>query len=183
MKKSLFYSLIFLLGTTFFYGQKNLFKTNNAIVKFDAAKTNIEPIKAENQKAKIVLNTNTGEIACLMNMVDFEFPNKLMQEHFNENYIESEKYPKATFTGRINNFNTLNFNTEQTINVTGNFKIHGQTQQKTVLLKILKEENLYVLTSNFTIQLKDFKIKIPSIMFLKIAEEVEVQLTAKLKEL
>ena len=183
MKNTLLYILTFLLGTTLFYGQKKLYKTDIANIKFDAGKNKIEPINAENEKVKIILNSDTGEIACSMNMSDFSFPNKLMQEHFNENYIESDKYPKATFTGKIDNFSKTDLSSEKTVWVKGTFKIHGNTQTKTTKIKLLKQNNNYVIKSTFILELKDYKIKIPSIMFYKIAEKVNVNLTAELKEL
>ncbi|ANW94778.1 hypothetical protein AXE80_00035 [Wenyingzhuangia fucanilytica] len=183
MKKILLYISIFLLGTIPFYGQQGIYKTENAIIKFDAAKGNIEPIKAENIKAKLILKDSTGEIACLMDMTNFEFPNKLMQEHFNENYIESDQYPKASFSGKIDNFINTDFSKEQTLNLKGEFKIHGVSLTKTIPISVLKLNNTYNIKSNFNLQIKDFDIKIPSIMFYKIAEEVNVNLTAELKEL
>lgn len=183
MKKNILYFLFLCFGIFPTFAQNNIYKTNVAKVNFDAAKSSLEPITAKNKKAKIILNSNTGEIASLMYMTDFDFPNKLMQEHFNENYMESDTYPKATFSGKINNFSTIDFSKEQIINTTGSFKIHGKTQQKTISLTVLKQNNIYKIKGKLTLQLKDFNIKIPSIMFYKIAEEVEVNILAELKDL
>lgn len=182
MKKNILYILFLCFGILPVVGQNNIYKTNVAKINFDAAKSSIEPIQAVNVKAKIILNSDTGEIASLMNMSDFSFPNKLMQEHFNENYIESDKYPKATFSGKINDFSTIDFSKEQNITVTGHFKIHGETQKKTIPLTVVKQKNSYNIQGKFMLQLKDFKIKIPSIMFYKIAEEVEVKIQADIKD-
>ncbi|MDO3693852.1 YceI family protein [Wenyingzhuangia sp. chi5] len=181
MKKTFFY-LSVLLSTTFFYAQESIYKTDKAIITFDAAKNNIEPISAKNNQAKIIINTKTGEVASVMSMTDFEFPNKLMQEHFNENYIESDKYPKATFVGVIENFAATDFSSEKTLKVVGTFKIHGVSKKKNIDLKIIKTKEYYTFKSEFKLQLEDFKIKIPSVVFYKIAEEVNVSLVADLNK-
>lgn len=178
MKKALFTMLCLCM----FFAQAQLYKTDEGSICFDAAKTAIEPIKAEHKKAKMILNEETGEIACLIQIVLFEFPNKLMQEHFNENYLESDKYPKATLVGKITHFTTTDFSKEQKINVVGDFTIHGITRNKTVPVTIVKKGNDYTIKGNFTIILKDFKVKIPKLMFYKIAEDVEVTLQAELKK-
>lgn len=178
MKKLI--SLLFLLGTVLTYSQTSIYKTETASIQFDVAKTTIEPIKAKNTKAKIILDSKTGEIACLINMIDFSFPNKLMQEHFNENYMESDKYPTATFSGTIEKISEVDFSEEQKVKASGIFTIHGKKHKKEIDLYIQKTNKRFHLKSNFTLQLKDFKIKIPKIMFYKIAEEVEVSLWAEL---
>lgn len=182
MKKGLILSILFFAVTISFHAQNIIYRTNSSLIKFNAAKSSIEPIKAENKQVKVILNSSTGEIACLMNMINFDFSNKLMQEHFNENYIESDQFPTGTFQGKIENFTNIDFSTEKALKTTGTFKIHGKKHKKTVILKILKKGETYTIKSDFKLQLKDFKIKIPSIMFYKIAEEVEVSLLSELKQ-
>ncbi len=181
MKQTLFFVFLFFTSASSLHSQ-NIVKNNNTLVEFDAAKTNIEPIKAKNKKVKLILNTENGEIACLMNMADFSFRNKLMQEHFNENYMESDKYPKATFIGNIENFKALDFKAPQTVNVSGKFTIHGVTKQKTVSLLISQKNNSYILEGNFKLELKNYKIKIPSVMFYKITKNVNIFIKTELNK-
>jgi len=182
MKKKTVYFLLFFLCILNLNAQEYIYKTDLATLKFKAAKTSIEPISAINSKSKIILNSTNGEIACLLKIVDFSFANKLMEEHFNENYLESDIYPKASFLGKIENFNNLDFTKEQTTKITGVFKIHGKSKEKTFYTSILKKDKNYILNSNFKLGLKDFGIKIPRIMFYKIAEEVDIVLTSELKK-
>ena len=72
---------------------------------FEASEELFEPVKATNESVTVILNTETNEIASLALMKSFRFKNSLMEEHFNENYIESETYPKATFKGKLSDFN------------------------------------------------------------------------------
>lgn len=174
-------TFLFLMGSFVFYGQNSLLKNNTTQIQFDAAKSSIEPITAKSSNAKLLLNTLTGEIASLINIADFVFPNKLMQEHFNENYLESDKYPIASFEGMIPNFATTDFSSEQSIQVAGVFTIHGKKQKKNMIFKIEKTAEEYILKSKFSLELKDYKIKIPKVMFYKIAEQVEVSVLSKLK--
>ncbi len=174
-----FYFTFFFLGTFAFYSQATLVQTNNAKLTFSAGK-NAEPIKAETNKTKLVLNTENGEIACLVKIVAFNFSNKLMQEHFNENYLESNRYPTATFSGTILNFSSKNIRSSSDFKVKGFFKIHGETHEEIIDLKVTKTKKAYLLSSNFELKLEDFDIKIPKIMFYKIAETVAVSLEAEL---
>ncbi|MGY6649188.1 YceI family protein [Wenyingzhuangia sp. IMCC45574] len=178
MKKILFT----LLCLSTLLANAQLYKTDKANIRFDAAKTAIEPIKAENKKAKLILNEKTGEIACLIQIAQFEFPNKLMQEHFNENYLESDTYPKATLAGKITNFTSTDFSTAKEVKVVGDFTIHGKKQNKTVPVTIVKKGDTYTINGSFKLILKDYKVKIPKLMFYKIAEDVEVTLNAELKK-
>lgn len=165
-----------------FCAQAQVFNTNHACVKFNAAKTAVEPIKAENAQAKLILNEANGEVACLLEITQFSFPNKLMQEHFNENYLESDTYPKATLSGKIKDFTTTDFATEQKVTVEGDFTIHGKKVRKSVPITLIKKGDTYFLKGSFTLELKEFKIKIPKLMFYKITEDVNVTLTAELNK-
>lgn len=174
------YSLLLCLSSL--CTQAQLFKTEQAHIKFDAAKTAVEPITAENTQAKLILNEANGELACLLEVAQFSFPNKLMQEHFNENYLESDKYPKATLVGVIKDFKTADFTTEKEVVVEGDFTIHGKKVKKSIPVTLVKKGNTYHLKGVFTLELKEFKIKIPKIMFYKITEDVEVVLNAELNK-
>ena len=95
-----------------------------------------------------------------------------MKEHFNEKYMESEKYPHATFTGSIENFDA---NSEsQKVNATGKLTIHGVTKNVSLPATMQKSGNTYNVTSKFLVKLEDYHITIPQLLFQNIAESVEV---------
>jgi polyisoprenoid-binding protein YceI len=161
---------------------QGLFATSGGITRFSAS-TPLENIEAENKKSQAVLNTTTGDIAIRMNMRDFVFPNKLMQEHFNENYIESEKFPTATFSGKVSK--TLDYTKDGTYDLSamGKFTVHGVMKERTIDGKVTISGGKITLTSDFQVLLVDHHIEVPSIVFVKIAQNISVKvqyvLTAK----
>ena len=120
-----------LMCCTISFAHAQLFSTSTGVTSFSGT-TPLENIEAENKKCQAVLNTATGELAIRMNMNGFVFPNKLMQEHFNENYIESEKYPTATFSGKVTK--TLDYTKDGSYDVSasGKFTVHGVTKDRTI---------------------------------------------------
>lgn len=163
---------------TFFTGQlaaqSTTYYTNSGNTSF-ASKTPLEDIDAENKKTQAILNTATGEVAIRMNMKDFSFENKLMQEHFNENYMESGKYPVATFSGKINKSIDYTQNGEYDVSATGKFTVHGVTQNRTIEGKMKIESGKILITSAFQVALADHKIEVPQIVFVKIAQTIQVK--------
>ncbi|WP_424989340.1 YceI family protein [Flagellimonas sp.] len=102
--------------------------------------TSVENIKAENNQALCIVDLESGEIAVSMLMNSFIFEKALMREHFNESYVESDRFPKATFEGAISNFKTSSTETLTTF-VRGTFTMHGVTQELEIKTKI--EQPLY----------------------------------------
>ncbi len=139
------------------------------------SETPVENIAATNKKTGAILNTTTGEVAVSMKMTGFEFPNKLMQEHFNENYMESEKFPTGMFKGKI--VEAINFTKPGTYDVTvkGQLTMHGVTQNRDIKGKITVENGLISFQSSFDIKLVDHKIEVPTLVFSKIAESINVK--------
>ncbi len=139
------------------------------------SETPAENISALNKTVGAIINTTTNEIAVSMKMSAFEFPNKLMQEHFNENYMESEKYPMGTFKGKI--IEPIDYTKNGTYDVTakGQLTIHGVTLPRDLKGKLTVENQKISLISNFDIKLVDHKIDIPKIVFTKIAEVISVK--------
>lgn len=153
---------------------QNLFSTNNGETTFHS-ETPVEDITAVNKLGQSILNTSTNEIVVQMNMKQFDFPNKLMQEHFNENYIESDKYPKAIFKGKINEKIDFTNNGTYDITATGDFTIHGVTKMRTLKGKVtVNQGNLSIIT-DFDVSLTDHKIEVPQIVFVKIAQVIKVK--------
>ena len=154
------------------FGQKLICKKGE--VSF-FSETPMENISAVNKNAVAVIDEATNGVAVKITVTDFSFPNKLMQEHFNENYMESEKYPTATFSGKINE--TIDYSRAGSYNVsaTGTMNMHGVKKPMTLkgVLKITDSGAL--LDTNFDIKLADFKIDIPTIVIAKIAEVISVK--------
>ena len=136
----------------------------------------IEDISAKNDKVSAVYDAETKQLVFQLNISDFIFPKSLMQEHFNENYLESEKFPKASFSGNVGELNKVSI-------ATGTLKIHGESNEVEVKGSLVKNNDSVMIEATFTIQLKDYNIKIPKIVMYNIAEEIEVTIKAKLKEI
>ena len=102
-----------------------------------------------------------------------------MEEHFNENYMESSKYPKATFKGKINDLSKVNFTTDgtYTVEVTGDLTMHGITNKTTTTGTITVSSGVITATSMFKVKLSDYKISIPKIVKDNIAEVVDVKVS------
>ncbi|MCX8489944.1 MAG: YceI family protein [Cyclobacteriaceae bacterium] len=135
----------------------------------------IEDIKAENTKSISILNLATGEVAFSIPISDFEFEKSLMKQHFNEKYLESEKYPKSTFAGKLGGFDPAKKSIQQ-VTAKGKLTIHGVTQEVIIPGTIDLTGNQIVAKSVFKVKLVDYKIKIPKMVWQKIAEEIEVTL-------
>ena len=110
--KNLF-TLGLILFTVALFAQDKVI-TKNGNINFEASVPAFEEIKAKNENVTCILNTKTGEIASLALIKGFRFKIALMEEHFNENYMESDKYPKATFKGTIINFELSKLTTTYT---------------------------------------------------------------------
>jgi len=136
--------------------------------------TSVENIEATNNQVLSIIDLSKNEISISMLMRAFVFKKALMQEHFNESYIESDIYPKATFEGFIIDFDTT-LPSQQTRLVKGRVSLHGVTQEKEIKTTIETIENQLVLTGTFTMTVSNYKIKIPPIVAGNIAKTIEVK--------
>jgi YceI-like domain len=162
------------------FSQKKI--TKNGVVNFDAVSQAFEPVKAENKAVTCILDTSNGQIASLILLKGFKFKIALMEEHFNENYVESDTYPKATLKGKIENFDYSKItNTSQSIKIKGTVELHGKSKEITIDGKIKKNNETVELTTNFVLLPEDFDIKIPSLVKDKIAKKVNVTTSFLLK--
>jgi hypothetical protein len=141
----------------------------------------LEDIQAVNKSSKPIINTSTNDVAVKIAINGFQFEKALMQEHFNEDYMETEKFPSATFKGKINEKVDWTKDGEYKVTVTGKFSIHGVEKEKTIegLVKIKGDE--INISSKFNIHIADYNIKVPSLYVQNIAEDVEVKLNAALE--
>ena len=157
--------------------------TKTGVVSFEASVPSFEEVKASNNSVTAIINTDSGEFAALVLIKGFRFKNALMEEHFNENYAESDQFPKATFKGEISDFNLESISTNTSFKANGELTFHGKTKQlKDILFNISKGENEISITGNFKALASDFDIKIPKIVSNKIAEDIEVSFQFDLKK-
>lgn len=154
------------------FAQKT-YKSNNAIVAF-FSHTPVEDIEAKTEKASSVINPNNNQIAFLIVNTSFRFSNGLMEEHFNEKYMESDKFPKSTFSGRINENIDWTEDGENKVTVTGKLTIHGVSQNRTIPATISIKEGKVSAKSEFMVKTADHKIEIPKLVWEKIAEEIKI---------
>lgn len=155
---------------------QGIFLTNKGETTF-FSQTPVEDISAINKQVVGIINTANGELAVQMQMKLFDFPNKLMQEHFNENYIESDKYPKAIFKGKLNEKIDFSKNGTYDVTATGDLTIHGVTKPRTLKGKLTVAEAAINISSEFDVALVDHKIDVPQMVFVKVAQVIKVKNT------
>lgn len=171
MKKILF-SILFLSAISF--GQ-NKFITKTGTINFEASVPSFEEVAAKNNSVTAILNTDNGEIAALALVKAFRFKNALMEEHFNENYAESDKFPKATFKGKLIDFSFEKLSATNNLFIDGELEFHGVTKQfSKIPVSLEYTNNNIILSGNFKALASDFDIKIPKIVQSKVKDEVQI---------
>jgi len=179
MKKLLV--LFTILLTTMSFSQDKII-TKNGKVNFEATVPSFEEVKAKNEGVTCIINTKTSEIAALILVKGFRFKVALMEEHFNENYMESDKYPKATFKGKIENFDLSKLTANgKDFTIKGKLELHGKSKDISVTANIKKTADGVNLTSDFYINTDDYDIQIPNIVSKKISKKVAVNLDFTMK--
>jgi polyisoprenoid-binding protein YceI len=175
MKKIMLSAVLASMLVSFNVSAQKLFFTKNGHVDFFSS-TPLENIKADNDKVTSVINITTGDIEFSILNMAFQFKKALMQEHFNENYMESSKYPKSTFKGKLVNLDQVNFDVDGTYpaEVTGDITIHGVTKAITAKGTITVKEGKFKAESSFLLKPEDFNIKIPNLVRDNIAKEIKV---------
>lgn len=173
MKKIIFIILSILTQNSF--AQKEL-TTSSGIVNFEASVPLFEEVKAKNSNASCALNTKNGTFTSIVQLKEFRFKLSLMEEHFNEKYLETDHYPQATFKGRIEGFN-LNIidSNPKEFKLKGEIKIHGKTKKINTVVALRKLEDKLEIISNLNLNIKDFNIQIPEILSMKVAENVTIR--------
>ena len=145
------------------------------------SKSPLEDIDATNKKATVVIKTTTNDIQFGVPMLGFKFAKPLMEEHFNENYVESTKYPTCTFKGKI--VETVDYTKEGEHKVTakGILDLHGVQKEIEVPGTITVKGNEFLISANFKIKVAEYNIKVPSLYVQNIAEVVDVKVNAALE--
>jgi polyisoprenoid-binding protein YceI len=174
MKKLLV--LFFILPTALFAQDKYFTKSGKASFY---SSTSVEDIEATNKSVTSVFDAKTGKIEFSMLVRSFEFEKALMEEHFNENYMESEKYPKATFKGDIVDLTKLDLKKDGTydVKVKGKLTIHNVTKDIEETAKFTVKDGKISAKCDFKVKLKDYGIEDPSMIGKKIAEEISIKIS------
>jgi polyisoprenoid-binding protein YceI len=171
--RQFFLLCIFLVINLCASAQNQLYSIKTSEFSF-FAKGPIEDIKAKNTKASSNINTSNRELVVRIPITQFQFRNRLMQQHFNENYLESDKFPYATFKGKINEMINFSQSGVYEVSASGVLNIHGVDQQRTIKGRLIIAENALNLDTKFDVMLVDHKIEIPKLLFRKIAEKIAV---------
>ena len=169
--KTIYTILICLLLVNSSNAQGKYLTKNGAVTFFSSAV--VEDIKADNNQVLSIIDDSSGKMAISILMKSFQFEKALMQEHFNENYVESDTFPKATFKGDILNFESIKDSATK-VNVKGTITIHGKSKEITIPATITRTEDSILVKGAFNLLLKDYDIKIPSVVAKNIAKEIKV---------
>ena len=180
MKKLLFLSILILLGTQVF-AQK--YMTRSGHIWF-FSHTPLEDIEAHNYQANSALDVISGDMVFSILIKGFEFQKALMQEHFNEKYMESDKYPKASFTGKVTNISSVNTkkNGVYPVTVKGKMTIHGVTKDVETKGTLEVKDGKILGKAKFPITVKDYNITIPAVVKDNIAEVIDVTVDVAYEE-
>ena len=179
MKKITFIALLFVSLSAF--GQ-NKYLTKTGTLDFEASVPSFEEVAAHNKAVTAILNTENGEFAALALVKGFRFKNALMEEHFNENYAESDDYPKAIFKGKIDgfDFNAIS-KSDSSYNINGSLTFHGVTKDiSDISSTIHLVDGKLILSGNFKVLVSDYEIEIPKIVANKLSNEVKVDFSFEL---
>jgi hypothetical protein len=179
MKKFTLLALLFTVGLI--SAQKKM-TSSKCDVNFEASVPFFEEVKAKNNEAQSVLIPEKSRISFVVIIKKFQFKRDLMREHFNTNYMESDRYPKAIFEGIIEKFDMKDINgTEKDYQIKGKIEIHGKSKIITVNAKIKRIVDGIHIASSFILNTDDFKIEIPNIVIAKVSKTVNTQIECVLQ--
>ena len=174
----LFSSFAFLL-LNITVGQAQVLTFDHGKVEFHTSSI-MSDIEAISEKMDVTLDLESGEAKINIPIASFEFEYEMMQDHFNEEYLESEHYPNATFSGKIDqDISAIQGHVD--VQVSGLMTIHGVTKPMTLQTTISKKDDLLRVRGVFTIVFKDFDVDEPSILTKSVAKDVEVKVLMYLK--
>jgi hypothetical protein len=182
MKKWLLLLFICWFALSMPLAQKAIWEAKVAQIDF-RSDAPLELIEASSNELRGVIDPEEHTFAFVVNINSFEgFNSPLQQQHFNENYLESTRYPKATFKGRI--IDKCNFDEpgEFTIRAKGYLNIHGVEQERIIKSEVVNENGVLHIKSYFSVRLDDHNITIPHIVNQKIAENIEISVSAAFRK-
>lgn len=169
MKKIVIIALVALLATPTM-AQK--FITRTGYIQFFSS-TAVEDIEAKNNQVSAIFDQSSNELVVQMPIRGFKFEKALMQEHFNENYMESEEFPKSTFNGKVTGFDASKKGVQKVV-FTGKLTIHGVTKEVKEEGTAEMKDGKLMLDAKFMVKPVDYDIKTPSVVADNIAKIIEV---------
>jgi len=172
----------FVLLSSHAYAPKLIFSVSTGTISF-RSDASMELIRASSNQLKGIFSGEKKQFAFTISINSFKgFNSPLQQEHFNENYLESDKYPRASFDGRIIEDIDLAREGTYTIRAKGNLNIHGVIQERIIKCELNIRNGVVSVKSNFTVLLADHNISIPKVVHEKLASEIKVEVKADLVE-
>lgn len=174
--------ILLVLGFTNVCASQDRYKLKSSRIRFvsEAPQENIE---ADNLDGIGIVDFDKKSFTFRVPIASFKFKRRLMQEHFNENYMESEKYPNGTFKGVLEGTYNLRVNGVYALKAVGNLDIHGVSQRRIIPCTLTVKNGTYNISSDFIVKLDDHDIKVPSVVFNKISEEILVIINGELEEM
>jgi polyisoprenoid-binding protein YceI len=181
MKLVVFVSLLFVTLTA---GAQGKYYTKGGKIKFFSS-TSMENIDATNKATVCILDSKTGDLQFAVLMKSFEFKKALMQEHFNKNYAESDKFPKAEFKGQITNNSEIKYTTDgsYTAKIKGKLTIHGVTKDVETTGTIVIKDGKLTAASSLNIKLPDYNIKVSKLHRSQISDTIKITVDCGLEPL
>lgn len=157
-------------------GFSQIYMTRNGQISF-FSKTPMENIEATNNEVTSMMDLSKGEVVFAVLIKSFHFEKALMEEHFNENYMESTKFPKATFQGKITNLSAINFSKDGKYDavIEGDLTMHGIKHPQKVTATLTVSKGKITGVTSFIVALADYKIEIPSLVADKISPTIEIR--------
>jgi type 1 fimbria pilin len=184
MKKLFFVAFIALFAQATTFAQSGKLMTRDGKVYFNAtSESSPEKIEAAHNAGTFVLDQATGNLQMAVLIKGFYFESALMQEHFNENYMESGKFPKSTFSGKLDNLAEVDFTKDGTYKTTvsGSMELHGVKQKVSTPVVFTIKSGVVSAACNFAVALKDYKVDIPSLVADKVAKVANISIAVDLK--
>lgn len=177
------YIILILLACTSVIEQagQDSYSCKNAKISLFSS-TAVDDIKAETSTGTSVFNASTGQLEFSVNIKSLTFEKSLMQQHFNEDYMQSDKYPKASFKGKIQEHIDVAKEGTYPVTVAGDLTIHGTTKSRTVPGKVIVKAGTITMTSEFVVKCADHNVETPKILFHHIAKEVTISVSATYKK-
>jgi len=170
-------SIILLAWMSIFQTGQGLYMCKNAEISIFSSAP-IEDIAAKTSSGQSVYNAATGDLVFSVAINTFKFRKALMQEHFNSDYLESDKYPRATFKGKIQEHPDLTKDGTYQITATGVLDVHNVKQNRTLPGTLTVSNGNVTMKSEFMVKCVDHHIDIPKLVFQNIAETIKVNITA-----
>jgi polyisoprenoid-binding protein YceI len=179
----IFRTAALLLGCTLFLARPASAQTRflfgpSTVTFFSSAP--LEDIEAVNTKARGAVDWDKHSYLVVIPIKDFEFKSGMMKQHFNENYLQSKKYPECVFRGTFTGNVDLSKDGDYPVSAVGDLTIHGVTKKRTIPATIQVRQGAATIASKFPIKIADHNIKVPKMVFKKIAEVVDVTIKATL---